>query len=75
MDEKGARKESSNGVEKVYNNKGNLILEAYKNGGTYQTKGAREQGIKAEIDEMEEWHEKLGHAGKTAMNNTMKEMA
>jgi hypothetical protein len=72
MDEKGARKESSNGVEKVYNNKGNLILEAYKNGGTYQIKEAREQGMKAEIDEMKEWHEKLRHAGKTAMNNMYK---
>jgi hypothetical protein len=42
MDEKGARKESSNGMEKVYNNKGNLILEAYKNGRIYQIKEARE---------------------------------
>jgi hypothetical protein len=45
------KRESSNGVEKVYNNKGNLILEAYKNGGTYQIKVAREQGMKVEIDE------------------------
>jgi transposase-like protein len=72
MDEKGARKESSNGIEKVYNNKGNLILEAYKNGGTYQIKEAREQGMKVEIDEVKEWHEKLGHAAKTAMNNMYK---
>jgi hypothetical protein len=72
MDEKEARKESSNGVKKVYNNKSNLILEAYKNSGTYQIKEAREQGMKAEIDEMKEWHEKLGYAGKTAMNNMYK---
>jgi hypothetical protein len=28
--------------------------------------------MKAEIDEVKEWHEKLGHAGKTAMNNMYK---
>jgi hypothetical protein len=72
MDEKGTRKESSNGVERVYNNKGNLILEAYKNGGIYQIKKAREQEMKAEIDKVKEWHEKLGHASKTAMNNMYK---
>jgi hypothetical protein len=45
-----------------------MILEVHKNGGTYQIKEAREQGMKAEIDETKEWHEKLGRAGKTAIN-------
>jgi hypothetical protein len=42
MDEKGSRKESFNSVQKAYNNKGNLILEACKNGRTYQIKEAKE---------------------------------
>jgi hypothetical protein len=72
MDEKPARKDSSNGMEKVYNNKDNLILEANKNGRTYQITEAREQGMKAKIDKVKEWHEKLKHAGTTAINNMYK---